>query len=57
MIHRRYEIDVEGADEGAFEAALAEAMRRIKAGNLEGADRSTDSGFYFTSRSAQHAQD
>ncbi|MGO4302204.1 hypothetical protein [Cupriavidus sp. RAF12] len=54
---RRYEIHVEGKDEHAFDSALAEAMRRIKAGNLAGHDENEDSSFRFSSATNEHTQD
>jgi len=45
----KYTIVVRGDTEEDRDAALSEAINRIKAGNLSGTDRNDDGGFYFDS--------
>jgi len=44
---RKIVIVARGDTEEAMEQAIAEAYKRIRGGNLSGADKTDDGGFYF----------
>ena len=46
-VARKFTLVVAGHDEAGMEEALAEALRRIKAGNLSGVDSNDTGAFYF----------